>query len=220
MLVSCVMPTRGRQDWALSALQSFLSQDYTDRELVILDDEDEPSFREPERLPQGQVRYVRGARPETLAVKRNIVNDLAHGDLICHYDSDDWSDRARISHQVAVLQKRGNAVTGFNRLLFYEPSTGKVARYIGNSNYACGSSLLYRKSFWAANPFRRPEKPVTEYGSDNIFVRAAQKANEIVATGDHGLMVARIHPGNTSPNQMYKMHQQLSVADLPERFPR
>src|SRR5688572_13162716 len=168
------MPTRGRQDWAADAVEQFKSQDYPMKEMVVLDDEDDPSFRQPLKIMN--VRYSRAPR-RTVVEKRNAVNDTANGDLICHFDSDDWSDPSRISQQVAFIEAEQKAVVGFNRMLFYEPSTGKVAQFVGQDWYATGTSLMNRKWFWSLHPFQNPK--IGETGSDNIFVRAARDIKQI-----------------------------------------
>ena len=44
MLISAIMPTRSRPPLSQVALDCFLAQTYEPRELVIIDDEDDPSF--------------------------------------------------------------------------------------------------------------------------------------------------------------------------------
>lgn len=215
-LVSCVMPARGRQEWARLAVQCFLSQDYPAKELVILDDADDPAF--PEGLSESGVRYHRTDTRMNVVDKRNAVNALANGDIIAHFDSDDWSDPTRLSRQVELMRTSQKALVGFHSMLFFEPVTQSVAKYIGARNYACGTTLLYRKSFWEVHPFSRPR--LVDYGSDNIFVRVAKETNQLASVDAETLMVARVHPGNTSPTRMDKMNRRLSPADLPAGFPR
>ena len=47
ILVSAIMPTRSRPALSRAALNCFLAQTYEPRELVILDDDDDPSFLDP-----------------------------------------------------------------------------------------------------------------------------------------------------------------------------
>ena len=39
-LISCIMPTRGRPELAPVAIRCFEAQDWTNKELVVIDDED------------------------------------------------------------------------------------------------------------------------------------------------------------------------------------
>ncbi len=55
--VSCVMPTRNRRRFVGQALWYFLRQDYQPRELIVLDDGDDPIE---DLIPASDtVRYVR-----------------------------------------------------------------------------------------------------------------------------------------------------------------
>jgi len=203
MKVSAVMPTRGRQEYAKQAVEVFLSQTYADKELVILDDGDEPSF------PGGmetfddpfddRIRYYCGSVTlrYQIPAKRNMVNKLAQGEIIWHLDSDDWSAPTRMADQVARLQETGKAVTGYHDLLFYRESDGAAFEYHSSRAWACGSSLCYLKSFWQLNHF--PENKAT--GSDNHFVRAARDAGELDAIPGGQNLVARIHADNTSKKE-------------------
>jgi hypothetical protein len=191
-------------------------QDWPDKELIILDDVDDSSFATTPTHPS--IWYYCEPR-QTIAEKRNRVNSLAKGELICHFDSDDWSDPTRLSKQVAFMKAQDKPVVGFNTLLFYEPSTQRVAQYIGQKDFPCGTSLLYRKWFWQNRQFEKPK--LCEYGSDTAFVRTARERKQSAACDADGLMVARIHPGHTStPTSIEKMNKQLTLADLPARFPR
>src|SRR5262245_29017995 len=99
-----MMPTRGRREFASQALACFLAQTYPAKELVILDDADDPSFPNKEGLPRddASIRYLVGAR-RTIPIKRNLIAEAAAGELICHFDSDDWQHPERLSTQVKFL---------------------------------------------------------------------------------------------------------------------
>src|SRR6185503_427098 len=135
MLVSAVMPTRGRVALARLAVDCFLSQTYSDKELVILDDYDEPSF--PDGITHPLVRYFRTENIRyQIPIKRNRVNALANGAVIFHLDSDDWSAPDRMALQVSRLEMTGKAMTGFHTLLFHEEQTGQAWKYTGRPAYA------------------------------------------------------------------------------------
>ncbi len=68
-------------------------------------------------------------------------------------------------------------------------------KYCGSSNYALGTSLVYRRSWWAQHPF-----PKLQVGEDNSFVHAAAR---VLTTADAGEMQwATNHQGNTSPRNI------------------
>src|SRR4051812_20555321 len=94
-LVSCLMPTRGRRPFVGLAVACFLGQDYGRRELVVVDDGPEPIG---DLLPpDSRIRYERVPRATSLGAKRNLACELAHGDVLVHWDDDDWSAPWRLS---------------------------------------------------------------------------------------------------------------------------
>jgi len=194
ILVSAIMPTRGRQAWAHQALECFLAQTYPEKELIILDDDEERSFPEPRRY--SNVRYFwESSKP--IPCKRNRAIELSSGDIIMHFDSDDWSSPERMADQVERLEVSGKAVTGYHSMLFKIEPSGQWIQYVGDSSYALGTSLCYRRSFWKDHYFRSgPEHP--NVGEDNEFVKDARQAGELISVPAGAMMWARIHDQNTS----------------------
>lgn len=207
MKVSAIMPTRGRQRLSALAVISFLSQTYDNKELLILDDAEDPAFEAFQlgRSPSQKIEYVlyEGEQRQTIAAKRNWLCGRATGDIIMHFDSDDWSSPDRMADQVARLQESGKALTGYHSMLFLNAYDDTAWKYHGHSHlYAVGTSLAYRRDWWAGHPF-----PVTRkenggdvpliIGEDNEMVNAAKQAGQIVTVDADKRMVARIHDGNT-----------------------
>lgn len=70
------------------AIQYFLRQNYPNRELVVVDDgTDAVTDMMP---PDPQIRYVRLEGKHTLGTKRNLACEEARGEIIVHWDGDDW----------------------------------------------------------------------------------------------------------------------------------
>jgi glycosyltransferase involved in cell wall biosynthesis len=221
-LVSAVMPTRGRMQFAAQAVQFFLGQTYQNKELVILDDFDDPSFPdgiEHELIRYHRIDYLVGRL--NIPQKRNLVNGLTAGQIIFHNDSDDASMPDRMTDQVNRLQESGMAVTGYNGLLFLDSETGAVAKYEGEKhygagkNYALGTSLCYLKSWWAAHPFIEAK----HIGSDNHFSNTARDAGQLICVDGGQMMVARAHPENTNGTQCaMRKFTQMTRDVLPAGF--
>lgn len=208
------MPTRGRAEMALRALSSFFAQTYTRKELVVLDDPACPSF--PEGIDEAGVRYFREPGRD-IATKRNRCCELAHGDVIAHWDSDDWSAPERLAVQVARLEQSGKAVTGLTNMLFHaEPD--KAYRYFNqNPLYVLGTSLCYQREFWQAHPFPRSGKA---WGEDNAFREMAEREKQLDACPAGKLMVATIHPDNTSQRSVsaWMTWRPVPLPEIPKEF--
>src|SRR5579884_2439822 len=100
-LISCIMPTRNRPHFVRRALHYFQSQDYPNKELIIVDcsdwsDYDLNSYR-------AGLHYVHVSRSLSIGMMRNIACSLAHGEIICHMDDDDVYRPHRLSKQVQYL---------------------------------------------------------------------------------------------------------------------
>lgn len=192
-LVSCIMPTRDRRAFVPIALECFLRQDYVERELVIVDDgRDAVGDLVP---PDPRIRYERLGRPLALGAKRNLACRLARGELVAHWDDDDWSAPRRLSAQVEALRRSGADVAGLDELLFYDPARDRAWLYAypprSSRPWVAGGTLCYRRGFWQAHPF-----PEVDVGEDTRFVWA--RGARVVALADRSLYVATVHAGNTS----------------------
>jgi glycosyltransferase involved in cell wall biosynthesis len=222
-MVTAIMPTRGRKELAQRALDSFFSQTYPNKELIIFDDDEDPSFpdeREMERMKGRGVLYRRwrGDKPMSIAQKRNHCARMADGRIIIHFDSDDWSAPDRMADQVRRLEESGLQVTGYRSMLFYQVETGRAFRYSSPfSNYAIGTSLCYFRSWWERFHFDEALKKA--WGEDNAFVDIAKKEKQIICVDAGPLMVARIHEGNTCKKDLHgDNYAPVDVVQLPKGF--
>lgn len=194
-MISCIMPTGGRPHFAPLALESFLSQEFADRELIIIDDADNPSFRVPPDHPMVNYSRIRGVK---LGAKRNLAVQIAKGDVIAHFDDDDHSEIGRLTDQFNRLVETNAQVTGYRSMRFLDVSTGQWWMYSNKWTwFALGTSLMYRRAFWARHRF-----PILTMGEDTIFIDKARRENALVSVDANGRMWARKHPGNTAPKAM------------------
>ena len=188
------MPTFNRRSFVPQAIRSFLRQDYSNKELVIVDD---GSDSVQDCIPaDDRIRYIRLDRRLTTGAKRNLACSKSHGELIAHWDDDDWYPSHRLSTQVHGLTERGADVCGSSRMLFYDSANGRAFEYAyasSGKSWVGGSTLCYQKSFWGRNNF-----PDISIGEDSRFIWDG-RAKNILDFSDPALCVAMIHRGNTSP---------------------
>ncbi len=153
------MLSSGRSEMVARAWASYRAQTYADRVMVQYDND--------------------GSK--TIGVLRNAANALTGCDIICHWDSDDWSHPNRIAEQVALLQSSGAECVGYHEMLFWHEWTKThtidaglgmsidripvmqercgeswLYREDGNhhvKNYAIGTSMCYWRKTWERFPF-------------------------------------------------------------------
>jgi glycosyltransferase involved in cell wall biosynthesis/GT2 family glycosyltransferase len=194
-LITCIMPTARRVSLAEQAVRYFQRQDYPNRELLILDDGAVPYT--PPDPPDPRIRYVRLDGKRSLGAKRNIACELAQGELIAHWDDDDWSAPWRLSFQVSALcESKTSQVCGLARLHFLDPERSRAWIYDhppGNRPWVAGGTMCYWKTFWERNPF-----PDVSEGEDTRFIWADHRAG-VCLLPDSSFYVATVHQRNTSP---------------------
>ncbi len=218
--VACIMLTRDRPEYARRAVECFRAQTYANKRLLIWNNGerlnreefagDDISLCEP--LKQGV------PVPRSIGVLRNEALDefSFYGDVVIHFDDDDWSHSNRIAEQVALLQSSGADCVGYREVLFWrtgrpegvhslgldrwqkQPCTEGSYLYINNDpRYCVGSSFCYWRKAWDARPFEdvmREEdgrwlKGVRSVGHTAIPYRGAFQ-------GDEPRMICRVHAGN------------------------
>lgn len=190
-LVSCLMPTRDRRRFVGQAVEYFLRQDYEHRELVVLDDGED---RVADLMPDDpRVRYVSLDERLVLGEKRNRACELARGEVVVHWDDDDWHAPHRLSYQVAELERHGGALCGTARILYLEPAARRGWLYESpRTQRRWISGLCYRKALWSENRFAH-----VQVGEDTRFVWNPRVGTPLVLQ-DHRFFVGVVHETNTS----------------------
>jgi glycosyltransferase involved in cell wall biosynthesis len=192
-LVSCIMPTANRRRLIPQAIRCFLLQEYSNLELIIVDDGTEPVA---DCLPADhRIRYFRLDRKLTVGAKRNFACAEARGDFIAHWDDDDWYAPSRINREVNALLAQSADVCGSSSLYFYAPATEQAWEYryaAGGPAWVAGTTMLYRKDVWEQCPF-----PDLQVGEDAHFV-CFGRTKKVCDLNAPELFVGMVHSGNTS----------------------
>jgi predicted O-methyltransferase YrrM len=191
-LISCVMPTGGRPELAAESIACFLAQDHPAAELIVVDDGADPV--EPPDDPRIRVLAVEPGL--TIGAKRNLAIRAAAGQLIAHWDDDDWYAPWRLSAQLRELRARGADVCGLRSLLYYESATGRGWRYVWpatSGTWLHDATLMYTRELW-----ERQNQPDANHGLDTRLLWGGV-AKRIATLDDESLYVGTIHAGNTSP---------------------
>ena len=197
-LVSCIMPTCDRRRFVGRAIRYFLEQDYPNRELVVVDDGADSVA---DLIPaDARIRYVRLSERRTIGAKRNLGCEQARGELIVHWDDDDWSAPRRLRYQVDMFRRQDVDVSGLSALFFCDPTTGRAWRYeypAGRRPWVTDATFCYRRRFWEEAPF-----PDSSFGIDTSYLWQGPP-KRVGALPDSSFYVALVHPGNTSRKDIH-----------------
>ncbi|MEA2563573.1 MAG: hypothetical protein QOH06_5077 [Acidobacteriota bacterium] len=195
-LVSCIMPTRDRRELVPQAIQQFLRQDWPNAELIVVDDGIEGVDKVADLIPPDpRIRYLALDGRRTIGAKRNLACEAARGEIILHWDDDDWMADWRIRYQVEHLLSSGADLSGLPMIYFHEPATGGTWVFTSparHQRWIAGATFCYRKDLWRATPFED-----VDVGEDMRFLWNGPSKN-VSPLADPAFYVARLHPGNTS----------------------
>ncbi len=192
-VVSCIMPTFNRRRFVPTAIDHFRRQGWPDKELIVVDD---GSDCVRDLIPDDpQIVYVRLDTRASIGKKRNLACERARGEIVAHWDDDDWHAPDRLQVQAQALLASTADLCGITRLLFCNPEEGRAWEfvYMGGAPWVGGSSMMYRRAAWAKDPF-----PDCDVGEDTRFA-ASRSRQHIVVLPDGNFHVGRIHPANVTP---------------------
>ena len=217
MLVSAIMPTYNRRHLIPMALACYLAQDWEEKELIVVDDGSDPIGDLLGKVrAESSVYYLKPKVRMAIGAKRNLCCERASGQIIAHWDDDDWSASGRITDQVTRLIDSGKQMSGYHSILFWHLEKKKAYKYVSqNPNYSSGSALCYRKTFWQANHF-----PPLQYAEDNAFVDAARNRNGLISVDAGQMMVVRAHAGCTKNVDGVSNATRVGAADQWKEVPK
>jgi glycosyltransferase involved in cell wall biosynthesis len=214
-LVSCLMPTRDRRPFVGRAVAQFMAQDYPDRELVVIDDGVD---RIADLLPDDpRIRLLRSEQRLAVGAKRNLACEAARGDVLMHWDDDDWMAPWRVRYQMSELEARGAQVCGLARLYFYDAGARRAWEYVypdGVRGWVAGGTLCYRRDVWRNHRF-----PDINEGEDTRFVWNL-RGIALLPLEDSTFYVATIHPGNTSRKRTQERRYRPCAPEVVEEIMR
>ncbi|MGQ4807401.1 hypothetical protein NKDENANG_00749 [Candidatus Entotheonellaceae bacterium PAL068K] len=103
--VSVIIPTFNRATWVGEAIESVLTQDYLDIELIVVDDGSSDHSGEVVRRFGSTLTSIRQAHAGVSAARNRGVA-ASHGELIAFLDSDDLWLPGKVTAQVGLFQEQ------------------------------------------------------------------------------------------------------------------
>jgi glycosyltransferase involved in cell wall biosynthesis len=211
--VSCITPTANREKFLPLAIGYFLSQDYKNAEMIIIDD---GKYSLKDTIPtHDRIKYY--YFPEkigTIGTKRNLACEKSVGEIIIHWDDDDYYAPDWISRQVDAHYNSGADITGLNTVHFYSPTVDRKWTYQDldlEKPWLCGATMAYKKTLWEGHQFID-----LQVGEDYDFVWNA--GGKIFALDYSDGFFSILHAHNTSlkpiENPRHKKHSEPWTAGI------
>lgn len=197
-LVTAIMPTWQRPEFALQAVRYFCAQDYANKELVVLED-GTPSLAG--RMPDDpRIRYVAtGAPRRSIGAMRNEACRLARGDIVAHWDDDDWYGPERLTRQVAAIRAGAADVTALCHGLMLDLAAWRFWRCRPELHRRLfvrdvhGGTLVYRRRVWEY----KAQFPDCSLAEDAVFLdQAVRRGARLQAVDAEGIFVYIRHGAN------------------------
>ena len=111
--VSIGLPTFNRAKLLGRAIDSIISQSFSDFELIVVDDGSADNTKEVVRAYKDtRIRYVLHDKNKGLMASRNTALSESQGEYIAFQDSDDWWHRDFLEESLAILEKTPDRVGG------------------------------------------------------------------------------------------------------------
>ena len=190
--VSCIMPTANRPNFIPIAVGHFLNQDYRNAELVIIDDGKESVAH---MLPDHhRIKYFYTEPLGSIGKKRNYACEKSRGEIIMHWDDDDYYAYDWMTRQLKALEESQADIVGLNQIVFFSPLVNKFWNYADKNTarpWLSGATMAYRKSFWEKHPFKD-----LQIGEDYDYLWNSKA--KIYAHEYPNGFIATLHAGNTT----------------------
>lgn len=163
--VSVILPAHNREGSVRAAIDSVLAQDFTDLEVIVVDDAStDGTVAQIEAIADPRLRLLRHTENQGVSSARNTAIAAARGDLIAFQDSDDLWLPGNLSAQVAALRAASEAVASYCGMIvenpeevggkgsFYTPPkaqtvrSGKLHTALLGGNFISTQTLVVRRS--------------------------------------------------------------------------
>jgi glycosyltransferase involved in cell wall biosynthesis/GT2 family glycosyltransferase len=197
-LVTAIMPTRGRPEFALQAVRYFLAQDYANKELLVL--EDGPPSLAGVLPDDSRIRYValRGAS-RSIGTMRNEACRLARGDIVAHWDDDDWYGTERLTRQVTPILTGAADITALRDSLMLDLASWRFWRCRPDLHRRLfvrdvhGGTLVYRRRIWQ----EKAQFPNCSLAEDAAYLeQAIRRGARLLAVQAAGIFLYVRHGAN------------------------
>ena len=195
-LVTCVMVTCDRPQLARRAIQCFLLQTYSPRELLIVNDGD-LSYGDviPHELPVDVTiteLHIETEESNTLGELRNLALDKANGEFVAQWDDDEWYHPERLAIQISAIEQSHKAACALKWTLMHIDSDELVNHpFRADAGLATPGTIVHRRT--------HARYPAQRKGEDSVFIRSVKEDGGLCVLGQNysHLFIRCFHGSNT-----------------------
>ena len=159
-LVSIIIPAYNAEKYIAKAIESVISQDYQNWELIIINDASKDGTEKAVSifLNDNRIKIITNTQNLGISKNRNLGIKLVKGKYIAMLDSDDiWLEKNKISKQVEFLEENiDHALVGTFMILIdeknnlvkkinYAENDNDIRKSILYKNHIAQSSVMFRK---------------------------------------------------------------------------
>lgn len=220
MKFSIVIPTYNRATFLPKAIESVLSQTYTDWELIIVDDGSTDNTKDVvSQYGDSRIRYVYQQNAERSAARNNGIMH-AMGDYICFMDSDEYLYSERLEELSNAIKNNSNSIACYYTDIRFEGykkyiRTGKYFQFpidkdelicfiIGAPQLCCATEILRKHQF----------NPALSIGEDMELLFRITNEFPLVYVPNQATVVEVEHEGrsvNIRNSQIFNQMKTLSI---------
>ena len=211
-VVSVLMPAFNAEQFIGSAIESILSQSFTDFELIVLSDgSTDRTSSVVRQFTDPRIILIESKDNAGLVIVRNRLVAMARGRYIAFLDADDTAMPHRLQTQVDYLDRMQVDICGGSYVSFYE-ATGKIKaskqRYtdadiralLTISSPLCNPAIMGRAEVFKRFPYQAGKDYAEDY---SLWVAIALAGYRFVNLKEK-LITYRIHSTQTSQTQNTK----------------
>lgn len=197
-LVSIMVPVFNQEEFISEALESILTQSYTEIEVIVADDASTDRTAEIvqaycARHPE-KVRLIKSEKNLGVTANCRRLISLIRGEYVCWFAGDDVMHSHKIATQVEALEQKPDAVLCYHDCAVFDSSSGKILfSYNGVSGhepfggdvfrllllhrcFICGISAMIRTS---AMPAEGHDARIPTASDWHLFISVASKGRAI-----------------------------------------
>jgi glycosyltransferase involved in cell wall biosynthesis len=195
--MSCIMPTRDRRPFVRLTLELFARQSYVNRELLIIDDGADSVADLISGHPN--VKHIRLNRRTSVGDKRNLGCETASGDIIVHWDDDDWYSATRLERQAHALMCNDGDVIALAMRYILELPLLRFWRCLPQTHSRlhfrdlCPGTIAYWRKLWT----RSSRYSSVSCGEDVHFLRSLPSRTRMRRLPEEEHFVCVRHDMNT-----------------------